>query len=346
MSGRTNRVLVGAWMLFGLMAGRPATAGAQVSARLRDDTVRIPGPVSGLNLALRHVVSAAPSTGVPRPVVLILLGAVVPVSGNQGYPFGGRSMMQALAEQGLDVWTLDYYGLGASDRYREMSEPADTHAPLGTTEQKIDQIDAVVAYLKRTRRVERVMLLGISHGTLQAGLYATRRPESVSRLVLFGPVTPFTEGPPRGTKLGAYGDYNPRDLWDLFTRRSLSTGEVVLDSTMYDAWAATYLRSDPSSGTRTPATVRAPNGFQADLAAIASGRYSFDPRDIKAPTLIVMGEMDEIATFAGAQWLLRSLRQAPQRRLVVIGRGSHTIQFEKERTQLYEVLSEFLAAPE
>lgn len=81
--------------------------------------------------------------------------------------------------------------------------------------------------------------------------------------------------------------------------------------------------------------MRAPNGFQADLAAIASGHYPFDPRKIKAPTLVVMGEMDEIATFAGAQWLLKSLRQAPQRRLVVIGRSSHTIQFEAERGQLY-----------
>ena len=58
--------------------------------------------------------------------------------------------------------------------------------------------------------------------------------------------------------------------------------------------------------------------------------------------LIVMGEFDAIATFQGAQWLLKSLRQAPQRRLVVIGRGSHTIQYEAERTQLYHVMADFL----
>jgi alpha-beta hydrolase superfamily lysophospholipase len=111
---------------------------------------------------------------------------------------------------------------------------------------------------------------------------------------------------------------------------------------MYDAWAATYLQSDPTSRSRNPPTVRAPTGFQADTAAIASGRYPFDPQAIKVPTLLVMGEMDEIATFAGAQWLLKSLRQAPERRLVIIGRGSHTIQFEAERGQLYRVFSDFL----
>jgi pimeloyl-ACP methyl ester carboxylesterase len=321
---------------------RAQTAPGHSGVRLREETIRIPGPVRDLRLALKHVVSAAPAAGTPRPIVLILLGAVVPVSGNQGYPFGGRSMMQALAEKGLDVWALDYYGLGESDRYPEMREPADRHPPLGTTEERTVQVAAAVEYLKKTHRVERVMLIGLSHGTLQAGLYATRHPESVSRLILFGPVTPFTGGPPPGERLQAHGDYDPRDLWALFTRRSNSTGEAVLDSTMYEAWAATYLRSDSTSGTRNPSSVRMPNGFQADLAAVAAGRYPFDPREVRAPTLIVMGEMDEITTFGGAQWLLKSLRQAPQRRLVVIGRGSHTLQFEAERGQLYRVFLDFL----
>jgi pimeloyl-ACP methyl ester carboxylesterase len=111
---------------------------------------------------------------------------------------------------------------------------------------------------------------------------------------------------------------------------------------MADAWMATYARSDPTSATRSPASVRIPNGWQADLAQVAAGRFPFDPGQIRAPTLIVMGEQDKIAHFSGAQWLLNSLRQATQRRLVVIGRGSHTLQFEAERTQLYRVLADFL----
>jgi alpha-beta hydrolase superfamily lysophospholipase len=94
------------------------------------------------------------------------------------------------------------------------------------------------------------------------------------------------------------------------------------------------------------AGVRVPNGRQADVAAIAAGKFSFNPGDVKAPTLIVMGEWDQIAYFQGAQWLLHSLRQAPVRRLVVIGHGSHTIQFEIEREQLYHVMAEFLNEPD
>jgi pimeloyl-ACP methyl ester carboxylesterase len=116
----------------------------------------------------------------------------------------------------------------------------------------------------------------------------------------------------------------------------------VLDSTFYRDWAAAYLRSDPTSGTRTPASVAYPNGRAADLAQAAAGHFPFDPGAIRAPTLIVMGETDEIATFPGAQWLLASLRNAPHRRLVVIGHASHTVQYETERSELYAVIADFL----
>lgn len=245
----------------------------------------------------------------------MLHGSAVPVSGNQAYPFGGRSMMQALAEDGLDVWSVDFYGFGASDQYPEMNE--------GT-----EQID----------------LIGLSGGNMTAGLYAARHPDLVSRLILFGPVTPFTGGPAPGTALPAYDFVTPQSLWSSFTTRSQkAAGPSVLDSTMYPAWAATYLDSDPTSRIRTPASVRVPSGWQADLAAISSGRFPYDPGAIRAPTLIVMGEWDDdIATLAGADWLLKRLRHAAQRRLAVIGRGSHTIQFEAERTQLYRVMADFL----
>jgi pimeloyl-ACP methyl ester carboxylesterase len=315
---------------------------AQSQSGVRQETIRIQGPIKGLKLALRHVVSSSGAPG-NRRIVLILHGAGVPVSGNPNYPFGGRSWMQALAEEGLDVWGVDFYGFGESDRYPEMSEPADRHPPLGTVDQTAEQVGAAVTYLKQRYGVEQIMLLGDSQGTLPAGLFAGRHPELVSRLVLFGPVTPFTSGPAPGAKLAAHQDLEPKDLWALFTGWSRAAGEpAVLDSTMAQGWIATYLRSDPTSGTRTPASVRIPNGWQADLAQVAAGRFPFDPSRIRAPTLIVMGEWDEIAYFPGAQWLLQSLRQAPQRRLAVIGRGSHTIQFEAERGQLYRVMADFL----
>jgi pimeloyl-ACP methyl ester carboxylesterase len=315
----------------------------QAAANVAEETLRIDGPLEGLKLALRHASAATPSTAISWSVVLILHGAGAPVVANPDFPQGGDSLMTALAEKGLDVWALDYYGFGSSDRYPEMSEPADAHTPLGRAEDCANQVDAAAEFLTRERHVDRIMLIGDSGGSLVAGVYATRQPNRVSRLILFGPETPYTDGPATNTVLPAYVYIAPADLWGQFAEWSQAAGKPdVLDASAYDQWAKAYLQSDPTSAGRTPPTVRIPNGRQADTADIERGRFTYDPGEIRAPTLIVMGEFDAIATLQGAQWLLKSLRQAPQRRLVVIGHASHTIQFEAERKQLYHVMADFL----
>jgi pimeloyl-ACP methyl ester carboxylesterase len=198
-------------------------------------------------------------------------------------------------------------------------------------------------FLKRDRHQDRIMLIGDSGGSVVAGVIATRRPNQASRLVLFGPETPYTDGPPTDSVLPAYIYIAPADLWGQFADWAQTVGKPdVFDQNAYKAWAETYLRSDPTSATRTPPTVKIPNGRAADTADIERGRFTYDPALIRAPTLIVMGEFDAIATFPGAQWLLKALTHAPERRLVVIGHGSHTIQYETERTQLYRVMADFL----
>jgi len=70
-----------------------------------------------------------------------------------------------------------------------------------------------VGFLRRYSHIGRIMLIGDSGGSLVAGLYATRRPEVVSRLILFRPEAPFTEGPPTDVVLPAYVYVVPADLW-------------------------------------------------------------------------------------------------------------------------------------
>jgi pimeloyl-ACP methyl ester carboxylesterase len=342
-AGKTRRwrKYLASFVATGLLASTPIAA--QSDARITEETLHIQGPINGLKLGLRHAFVTSAATPSMRPVVLILHGAGAPVAGNPDFALGGHSLMTSLAEKGVEVWALDYYGFGESDRYPEMSKAADAHPPLGRAEECADQIDAVTVFLKRDRHVDRIMLIGDSGGSLVAGVFATRRPNLVSRLILFGPETPFTEGPPTDAVLPAYIDIAPADLWGQFADWSQAVGKPdALDASAYKAWAEVYLRSDPTSATRTPPTVRVPNGRQADTADIERGRFIYDPGAIRAPTLIVMGEFDAIATLPGAQWLLKSLRQAPERRLVVIGHGSHTIQYETERTQLYHVMADFL----
>jgi alpha-beta hydrolase superfamily lysophospholipase len=340
--GQRARTIAQVSGLLLLLLWAAVSSPARGAPAVAEETIHISGPLPGLRLGLRHAASGAAETA--RPVVLILPGAAVPVSANADYPFTtGRSLMTALAENGLDVWALDYYGFGESDRYPEMNEAADKHGALGTAEECADQVDSAVTYLKEHRRAEQVMLIGDSGGSLVAGLFAARRPLLVARLVLFGPVTPFTGGPSSSQRLPAYDLMTPQLLWNLFTSWSDAVGgPAVLDPGSYQAWAEKYLRSDPTSRTRSPPSVKIPNGRQADLAAVASGRFPYDPGAITAPTLVVMGEWDAIATYPGAEWLLHALRQAKTRRLVVLGHGSHTIQFETERNELYRTVADFL----
>jgi pimeloyl-ACP methyl ester carboxylesterase len=252
-------------------------------------------------------------------------------------------MMTVLASHALDVWALDFYGFGDSDRYPEMMDPPNRHPALGRAEECADQLESVVKYLQERLHVNSVLLLGDSGGSIVAGIYATRHPELVSKLVLFGPMTPFTAAPPTTSVPLAYVTITPHDLWSQFSAWADVAGSPsVLEQGEYERWAKLYLDSDATSHTRTPPSVKIPNGREADAIAIAQGHYPFDPNKIVAPTLIVMGEWDAIATVPGAQWLLNSLRQARERQLVVIGHGSHTIQYEKERGQLYRVVAAFL----
>lgn len=318
----------------------PGSLAAKARSETVAETVKIDGPISGLKLGLRHVRSTAGTSS--APMVLILHGTNVPTSGNADYPFGGRSWMAALAETGLDVWGLDFYGFGTSDRYPEMSEAPDRHPPLGQAAESADQVEATVRFLQSRNGGRPITLIGDSGGSLVAGVYATRKPATVSRLVLFGPVTSIATGEPPSNP-PAYRLVTPDKLWVTFARWSTEAGAPqALDPTAYKDWAATFLAGDPTSSKRSPPSVKIPNGRAGDSIAIAPGRFPYDPAKIVAPTLVVMGETDEVTTFPGAQWLLGALRNAPQRRLVVIGHASHTIQFEAERNQLYDVLADFL----
>jgi hypothetical protein len=72
-------------------------------AAVREETVRIPGPINGLKLGLRHATALSLTQATPQRAVLVLHGSGVPVSGNPDYHFAGQSLMMALAETGLDV---------------------------------------------------------------------------------------------------------------------------------------------------------------------------------------------------------------------------------------------------
>jgi pimeloyl-ACP methyl ester carboxylesterase len=179
---------------------------------------------------------------------------------------------------------------------------------------------------------------------LPAGLFATRAPDLLDRLVLFGPVVPRHE-----KSTGTSADQRAL-AWNVTIDAQrqrfygyVPTGErpVLAESDMKLWWPA-YLATDPDSFTRNPPSVRVPSGPLADIDLAWTGASTYDPALIRAPTLIIRGEWDDVTTNADASRLYRSLRNTPIKRDVVVSRGTHVMHLEESRFQLYSEVQAFL----
>jgi pimeloyl-ACP methyl ester carboxylesterase len=85
-----------------------------------------------------------------------------------------------------------------------------------------------------------------------------------------------------------------------------------------------------------------PAGPDLDTLNIDAGRFPYDPGRIKAPTLVIFGEWDSVATEEGGGRLFALLTGTERKRRVVIGRGTHILQLEPVRTALYREVLTFL----
>jgi hypothetical protein len=101
----------------------------------REELFLIPGPREGMSLFLRRL---TPFNRSAERAVLYIHVATFPSALSIAYRFDGRSWRDALCDAGFSVWGLDFYGFGYSDRYPEMSQPADVSAPLGRAAESTD----------------------------------------------------------------------------------------------------------------------------------------------------------------------------------------------------------------
>ena len=311
----------------------------------RETRHRIAGPIDGLSLFLRHLPATRtqpqPSAGKPR-VVLYVHGGTFPSALSIAHRFGGRSWRDALADAGYDVWGLDFYGFGESDRYPEMAEPAEGHAPLGGAEIASRQVEAAVRFIGARHDTASVAVVAHSWGTIAAGRCAGRCPDLIDRLVFFGPIAwrPQRAEPAR---FDAWRLVSLADQWTRFTAEVPRGARPVLSERHFAEWGPRYLDSDPESRTRSPASVKTPSGPWHDIAQAHAGALAYDPAAIQAPVAIIRGEWDSLATDADARWLFDALTHAPLKRDVKIGRATHLMHLEQARHALHRETEAFLA---
>ncbi len=74
----------------------------------------------------------------------------------------------------------------------------------------------------------------------------------------------------------------------------------------------------------------------------ASGKVYYDAANIRVPTMLIKAEWDQDTPAYMAQALFPLLTNAPRKRYIEIGEGTHTVIMEKNRMQLFREVQAFL----
>jgi pimeloyl-ACP methyl ester carboxylesterase len=315
---------------------------AAVKLDPREEHFRIAGPRGGMALFLRFL-PAVNGIFQPRRTVLYVHGATFPSALSIAHRFDGKSWRDALNESGFDVWGLDFYGFGHSDRYPEMDQPAENHPPLCVAQDAAQQVEASVRFILAHQKIEKLSLIAHSWGSMPAALFAGRHPALVERLVLFGPIA--RRGPRRyetPARFPAWRIITPEDQWNRFVEDVPPHQQPVLSAKHFDEWALRYLDSDPESRSRDPAGVKTPLGPFSEIIKAWHGQLPYEPSQVRCPVAIIRGEWDGLIPDEDARWLFDAFTGASVKRDIKIGRSTHLMHLEAMRLALWHESIGFL----
>lgn len=309
----------------------------------------IPSKDPGIQLYVRNKRPEGMTRFSAEKTLLYVHGSTYPSETAFDLPLGGLSWMDFIARQGWDVYLVDLRGYGGSTRPPEMSRPASENEPIVTTDVAVRDVGAAVDHILERRKISRLSLLGWSWGTTVMGAYAAQNPDRVHRLVLYAPQW-LRDKPPLAGGSGALGAY--RTVSKASARERWLTGvpedkkKDLIPAGWFEQWADATFATDPEGAAQNPPVLRAPNGTLHDTRRFwSAGQPYYDPGRIRAPTLVVHAEWDADLPTPMAQAVFQRLTNAPYKRFVEIGEGTHTVIMEKNRMQLFREVQLFLDEP-
>ena len=303
----------------------------------------VPASDAGIDLYVRNKHPAGMSSVKGDRIVLFVHGSTYPSETAFDLPLNNMSWMDYIASHGYDVYLVDLRGYGKSTRPKEMDEPADRHPPLTRTETAVKDVGSAVEFIRKRRGVQKINLLGWSWGTTIMGLYTTQNNDKVNKLVLYAPqwVRNTAALTDTGGAIGAYRTVTR----DAAKGRWLSgvpeaKKADLIPAGWFDAWADATFATDPKGGGKT---LRAPNGTVQDTREFwAAGKPLYDPAGIRVPTFLAHAEWDADLPSYMLYAYFEKLSNAPYKRYVQIGEGTHTVIMEKNRMQLFQAVQQFL----
>jgi len=237
------------------------------------------------------------------------------------------SAMEWFAQRGYDCWSVDMEGYGRSTKDR------DNNAPIAFG---ADDCFAAATYIQGLRRKRPLMVYGISSGALRAALFAQRHPEMVARLALDAHVWTGKGSPTlaeRAKRLPEFSARNRRPIDRAFVHSIFNRDHPgTADDNVIEAFADHILALDDS----------VPTGTYVDMC---SKLPVCDPEKITAPTIIMRGQWDGIASFDDLIEFFKKLPN-PDKHFAVMPGIAHASFQQKNYQLVYHILWSFFAQPE
>ncbi|HEX9324042.1 MAG TPA: alpha/beta fold hydrolase [Xanthobacteraceae bacterium] len=321
-------------------------AAAGDAPKLETENYRIPAADAGIELFIRNKHPAGVTSFPGEKILLFVHGATYPAETAFDLPLNGLSMMDYIARRGWDVYLVDVRGYGGSTRPPEMDKPPQENKPIVDTPVAVKDVAAAVDHILQKRKVSKINLMGWSWGTAIMGMYTSEHNDKVNRLVLYAPLWLFNTAPLIGGDgpLGAYRTVSKDSARDRWLKGVAEDKKAdLIPAGWFEQWADATWASDPESTKHNPPILRAPNGVLADLRAYwLVGKPQYDPANIKVPTLLIHAEWDADLPSYQAHAYFAKLANAPYKRFVELGEGTHTIIMEKNRMQFFREAAGFL----
>ncbi len=333
-------------ILAGCLAVQPSTNTLAAAPAIASADMMIASSTPGLRLFVRNKHREDMKAFAPDKTVLFVHGSSYPAETSFDLPLDGLSWMDYIAHAGYDVWLVDVRGYGRSDRPKEMDEPAERNEPLVRTPDAVSDVGSAVDYILRERGIGKLNLMGWSWGTAIMGMYTASHNDKVVKLVLYAPLWLRTE-PSLTDKGGLLGAYRIVSIDEAKERwlKGVPAGkrDTLIPSGWFEQWADATFSTDPWGAKQEPKKLRAANGTIADSRDFwAAGKPRYDPGDITVPVLLIHAEWDRDLPSPMAHAYFEQLKNAPWKRFVEIGEGTHTVMMEKNRLQLFKEVQLFL----
>jgi len=254
------------------------------------------------------------------------------------------SLAEDIAGAGYFVYLMDVRGFGKS---------AGKATEAGSDE-AVKDISAVVDWILRRSRDNRVALVGLGAGGHWAARYTVKNPDRVRRLVLLNTLYGVKAPWPAGK---AFEDPKRSGLFD-----PSAGGAILADAAGLTAdWDRAIPVADKSKW-RDPRVAQAyvklaladapPGGLRIPVAHLrehfeaAQGKKLWDARDIRVPTLYARGTLDHWSRPEDLQALHAELVNAPARQFIVLHGATHFLLLdrpEKGRAAFIHEMLQFLA---